>query len=125
MPDAVITEMRLPEPGRGPIELRLHRAGDLAPDGNRVYLDPSTAAVLAVDRMSDRSFGVRFLAALAPIHYGEFGGVPVKALWSLFALTPVLLFATGLIMWWQRTKRKRPSPTFSQTAAKPLVLADR
>jgi uncharacterized iron-regulated membrane protein len=59
-----------------------------------------------IDRLSDRPAGARFLAALAPIHYGEFGGIPIKALWSLLGLTPSLLFITGFVAWRRPAKRK-------------------
>lgn len=125
MPDAVVTEMRLPESGSGPIEIRLYRTGDLAPAGNRVYLDPSTAAAITIDRLVDRPFGARFLAALSPIHYGEFGGLPIKALWSLVALCPVLLFATGVMVWWQRRSRKRTVMAPKEAAAMPVAAGAR
>ncbi len=108
MPDGVPTELRLPAPGKGPVDLRLYRAGDLALSGNHVYLDAATARVIQVDRIVDRPVGARFLAALSPIHYGEFGGIPVKIAWALLGLTPVLLFITGLFAWW-RPRKKKPS----------------
>jgi len=110
MPDGAPVELRLPDAGKGAVDLRLHRAGDLAPDGNHVYLDPATAAVILVDRLSDRPAGARFLAAIAPIHYGEFGGISVKALWSLLGLAPSLLFITGFIAWRRPAKRKSSQP---------------
>jgi uncharacterized iron-regulated membrane protein len=36
------------------------------------------------------------------LHFGNFGGWPVKALWVVLGLSPVLLFATGVLMWWNR-----------------------
>jgi uncharacterized iron-regulated membrane protein len=106
MPDGVPVELRLPDSGKGVVDLRLHRPGDLAPDGNHVYLRPDSATVMMIDRLSDRPAGARFLAALAPIHYGEFGGIPIQALWSLLGLTPSLLFITGFVAWWRPAKRK-------------------
>ncbi len=103
MPDGVPVELRMPE-GKGAVDLRLHRAGDLAAAGNHVYLDPATAAVLQVDRMIDRPLGARFYAALTPIHYSEFGGTPIKVVWGILGLTPLLLFVTGLLTWWRPGK---------------------
>jgi len=36
------------------------------------------------------------------LHFGNFGGMWVKALWVVLGLSPVLLFVTGFIMWWNR-----------------------
>jgi uncharacterized iron-regulated membrane protein len=125
MPDGVAIELRLPAPGKRPVDLRLHRAGDLAPSGNHVYLDPATAAVVMVDRIVDRPIGARFLAALSPIHYGQFGGIPIKVAWALLGLTPVLLFVTGLIAWWRPAKSKSSQPAREETGSEDLALADR
>ena len=124
MPDGVPVELRLPESGKGPVDLRLYRAGDLAPGGNHVYLDAGSGAVLMVDRIVDRPMGARFLAAMSPIHYAQFGGIPVKAAWALFGLTPVLLFVTGLIAWW-RPARKPRQVTLQQKGSEDVALAGR
>jgi uncharacterized iron-regulated membrane protein len=107
MPDGLPVELRLAEAGKGPVDVRVYRAGDLAPSGNHVYLDPATGAVLMIDRVVDRPIGARFLAAMSPIHYAQFGGIAVKIVWALFGLTPALLFATGLFAW-RRPGRSKP-----------------
>ena len=124
MPDGVPVELRLPDAGKGPVDLRLWRAGDLAPDGNHVYLDPSTAKVLAVSRAADQPLAVRAFSALAPIHYGEFGGLTSKILWSVLGLVPAVLFATGIVSWWRPAKRK-PQRTVEQVRTEDLTLAGR
>ena len=63
--------IRLPESGKGPVGLHLYRAGGLSPSGKNVYLDPSSGMVLKIDRVVDRPAGARFLASMAPIHYGQ------------------------------------------------------
>jgi hypothetical protein len=74
MRDGVLVELRLPESGRGPVELLLHRPGDLTQADNRVYLDPSTARVLTIDREADRPLGARLLEAFTPVRCGQLGG---------------------------------------------------
>jgi uncharacterized iron-regulated membrane protein len=112
MPDGVPVELRLPEPGKGPVDLRFYRADDLVPSGNHVYLHPATGAVLMIDRIVDRPIGARFLAAMSPLHYAEFGGITIKIAWALFGLAPLLLFITGLFAWWRpaKTKSTQPAP---------------
>jgi uncharacterized iron-regulated membrane protein len=123
MADGVAIELRLPA-GKGPVDLHLYRRGDLAPSGNHVYLDPATAKVLQVDRIVDRPIGARFLAALSPIHYGEFGGLPVKIAWALFGLTPLLLLLTGLAAWWGPSQRKVTQAAEEKTGNADFVTAD-
>jgi len=106
MADGVPIELRLPDGEKGPVDLRLHRSGDLSPSGNHVYIEPSTGKVLAVSRAADQPLAARIFAALAPLHYGEFGGLPVKVIWGLPGLVPALLFVTGLMTWWPAKQRK-------------------
>jgi uncharacterized iron-regulated membrane protein len=111
MPDGVPMELRLPDKPKSPVDLRLYRAGDLAPSGNHVYLDPASGAVLMVDRIVDRPPGARFLAAMSPLHYAQFGGVAAKVAWALLGLAPLLLFVSGLLDWWRPAKKKSPEAT--------------
>lgn len=106
MPDGAPVELRLPENGKGPVDLRLRRPGDLSLSGNHVYLDPATGKVLALSREVDQPLAARIFAAFAPIHYGEFGGLPIKVLWALLGLLPSVLFVTGFITWWRPVRRK-------------------
>jgi uncharacterized iron-regulated membrane protein len=108
MPDGVPTELRLPENAKSPVDLRLRRPGDLSLSGNRVYLDPSSGKILALNREVDQPLATRIFAAFAPIHYGEFGGLPSKVLWAFLGLLPTVLFVTGLITWWRPSGRKAP-----------------
>jgi uncharacterized iron-regulated membrane protein len=70
---------------------------------------------------------------LAYLHFGRFGGrVPgcartcnsiFKAVWALFGLAPVALFATGAVMWWNRVLRRVSLDTVSR--AEIVAMADR
>jgi uncharacterized iron-regulated membrane protein len=46
--------------------------------------------------------GGKILRGFSEAHYGTFGGWPVKTLWFLVGLAPLLLVATSLLMWWNR-----------------------
>jgi uncharacterized iron-regulated membrane protein len=96
-----------------------HRLGD--------FLEPST----------DANWGNRVVDSvtywLAYLHFGRFGGrVPgcartcnsiFKAVWALFGLAPVALFATGAVMWWNRVLRRVSLDTVSR--AEIVAMADR
>ena len=114
MPDGAPVELRLEE--KGPVDLRLWRRGDLSPSGNHVYLEPGTAKVLAVSRVVDQPLAARIWSVFSPIHYGEFGGAVIKAIWALIGLVPALLFITGLLYWW-RPRQPKPQPAVRQDLA--------
>ena len=50
--------------------------------------------------------GDRILRWAYDLHFGNFGGFPLKALWVVLGLAPALLFVTGTVMWWNRVVRK-------------------
>jgi uncharacterized iron-regulated membrane protein len=116
MPEATPTEIRLPEKEKGPVDLRLHRAGDLSRDGNHVYLEVSTAKVLGVSRLADQPLATRFFSAFSPLHYGEFGGMPIKVIWAIVGVMPSILLVTGFLTWWRPRKRKQSPATVAEPA---------
>ena len=48
---------------------------------------------------------IQVLAWMSDAHFGRFAGNGVKALWVVLGLMPVVLFLTGVIMWWARVRR--------------------
>ena len=44
---------------------------------------------------------------LTRIHFGRWQSHTLKTVWVVMGLVPVLMFATGVVMWWQRVLRKR------------------
>jgi uncharacterized iron-regulated membrane protein len=69
-----------------------------------VYLDRRTGRVIAAPQ-DQPSLGDRLLSWAVPLHVGNFAGPVVRVLWFLVALTPALLYATGMVMWWSRARR--------------------
>jgi uncharacterized iron-regulated membrane protein len=56
----------------------------------------------ASDLNEGSRFGDYFLLWLSELHFGRFAGLPVEIVWSVLGLTPVILFVTGSLMWWNR-----------------------
>jgi uncharacterized iron-regulated membrane protein len=51
--------------------------------------------------------GEAFLLKLISLHFGRFGGLGIRILWTLLGLLPAALFVTGFIVWWRRVVRRR------------------
>jgi uncharacterized iron-regulated membrane protein len=83
--------------------------GEAGADGRLVHVayDQYTGELL--HRRDDRegSVGDRLLSWMIPLHFGTFGGLPVRILWVLAGLGPVILAASGVLMWWNRVVRSR------------------
>ena len=60
--------------------------------------------------------GQKILRAFSYAHYGNFAGWPFKALWVVLGLVPVVLFVTGVVMWWNRVvsplRRRKQARTY-------------
>jgi uncharacterized iron-regulated membrane protein len=69
--------------------------------------------------------GGRILQWFSFLHYGNFAGWPLKALWTLLGFAPALLFGTALVMWWNRVlspalrRSRRSRAEWTKPAAAP------
>lgn len=63
----------------------------------------------------------QFLDSFTPLHYGTFGGLPVKILWCIGGLAPGILSITGCLMWYKRKFPKRRK----QTASEPVGASEK
>lgn len=66
-----------------------------------VYLDSYTGELLP-NEVAERTIGDAIVRSMTTLHIGGFGGVAVRGIWFVFGLMPALLFATGLVVWWNR-----------------------
>ena len=74
------------------------------PEPFAAYVDRTSAP----DAILGQRPGDMFLRTVTRLHFGRFQDAPVwKALWVPLGLTPVAMFVTGAIMWWNRVLRKR------------------
>lgn len=48
------------------------------------------------------STGDKIIRWFSYLHFGNFGGWPIKAVWTIIGLAPAFLFVTGVLMWWNR-----------------------
>ena len=44
-----------------------------------------------------------------PLHFGDYGGLPLKIVWALLDLLTIWVLATGLVLWWQRRASHHPA----------------
>ncbi|RFF29997.1 PepSY-associated TM helix domain-containing protein [Wenzhouxiangella sediminis] len=65
--------------------------------------------------LSDGEIGQQVVASLYPLHFGSFGGLPVKILYGLLGLAACSVVATGLNIWLvKRRQSGRPVPAFER-----------
>lgn len=101
-PAARLDELRPSRRPGMPAVVSFREPGDFVFGRHRIYLDPTTAAVLRVDRHGELPLGARLLGNMGPWHFGSFGGRLTQWLWFIAGLLPAALFATGVWLWWRR-----------------------
>ena len=77
----------------------------LGPSSSYVLLAARDGAVAGVRDARALPLAERAEVMLRPLHFGNFGGWPVKVLWTVLGLTPGLLALTGGWLWLRRTGR--------------------
>ncbi|MBI2514014.1 MAG: PepSY domain-containing protein [Opitutae bacterium] len=86
-----------------------------SPYGSHVAYDPQTGAHKTTHDLRAAGVWAQIVDAFTPLHFGSFGGLPVKLLWCLGGLAPGALALTGFAIWWQR--RPRPTPAIRERTA--------
>lgn len=84
-----------------------------------VQLDAKTGAVLEAVDINTADTATRYEAVLYELHFGQFGGWPIKAFYAIGGLTPGLLSVTGFVLWWKRRRRAVATRTAPAPAGVP------
>jgi uncharacterized iron-regulated membrane protein len=110
-PDALPTYIYVEHPG----ERGQHAIVNLATEGRlsrgeTVVVD-GHGRILGEVGYESGSLGFRVLSAMTPLHFGWFGGWPVKAAYFLLGLGLTAVTASGVAIWLARRRDKgRPAP---------------
>ncbi|MBK1882245.1 PepSY domain-containing protein [Luteolibacter pohnpeiensis] len=74
--------------------------------GSTLSFDAKSGKVTSFTSIPESGIWAQIQDAFRPLHYGTFGGLPIKILWCIGGLTPGILAVSGALMWWQRNRRK-------------------
>lgn len=67
-----------------------------------VLVDAGTGALTAAARMP---LYLRALQLARPLHFGDYGGLPLKILWALLDIAAICVLISGLYLWFARRPR--------------------
>ena len=74
-----------------------------------VLVDAKTATVTAAPALP---WYLTALLVLQPLHFGDYGGLPLKVIWAVLDLMAIVVLSSGLYLWWAR--RRVPAPTLAR-----------
>lgn len=84
---------------------------------NKVQVDLATGKADELSTVATKSAGDKFNEILKPLHFGEYGGLPIKLLYCFAGLSIPLLSITGFLLWALKKKRalkKSPEYIYNQ-----------
>jgi uncharacterized iron-regulated membrane protein len=114
--DSVVAIARRALPGASPFDIPLPGPGEMyvvscrfpedrTPGGrSSVFIDPYSGKVLYAESSRTAPAGTRIVNMNRAIHTGDLFGMPSKIVMSLVSLALVLLFISGVAMWWKRKR---------------------
>ena len=76
-----------------------------------VLIDASDLHVTAI---VERPWYMNALGMSQPLHFGDYGGMPMKVLWGLLDLLTIIVLGSGVYLWWVR---RRAAATVKVAAA--------
>ena len=78
-----------------------------------VLIDARTLQVTAV---VERPWYMDALSMSSPLHFGDYGGMPMKVLWAVLDVMTIIVLGSGVYLWWVRRRAAR-----SVEAARPQL----
>lgn len=95
-----------------------------------VLVDAETGAVQEVSSMP---WYTQVLFVSQPLHFGDYGGLPLKVLWAVLDLLAIVVLGSGVYLWlkkrnvtvddWLRSARETAPPETPRPAPAPLAAA--
>jgi len=66
-----------------------------------VLVDATTGAFVGLREMPWYN---KLLALSRPLHFGDYGGLPLKMVWAALTLFTIVVLASGLYLWFVRRR---------------------
>ncbi len=97
----------LPWAPGGPVTLwgkSVHAGWWQSAHGSQVGYDGKSGVFVHAHDVTKDSWWKQIEDSFEPLHFGAFGGWPVRILWAFAGLAPALLALSGTWIWWQRRR---------------------
>ena len=106
--EAIYYNISLPKDSVESISINVLSANAAHESASDNYIiDAYTGNVLAVKKFKNKNLGARVRSAFKPVHTASIFGWPSKLIGFLVCLLGTFFPASGIIMWWNRTRKKR------------------
>jgi len=83
-----------------------------------VLINAGTGLVTAARTMP---WYITALSLSQPLHFGDYGGLPLKILWGLLDLITIAVLFSGLYLWWKKRAAPTEQGVIEETVNEPVV----
>jgi uncharacterized iron-regulated membrane protein len=100
----------MPRQSGGNITLYGHMDTDLSIHykfSNYVQYNPADGTESNSFFINNQPLSAHLLSITYPLHFGDWGGIPIKILYCFFGLAPAILSITGFIIWQKRNSKRK------------------
>ena len=108
-PKAELQRIYFPASSEDVYRVTMRQAGEVrkTSGGTRLWINPYDGKVLATRKPQTMSSGDTFINWMFPLHNGEAFGLPGRIIVFAAGFVPMILYVTGLMMWWRKRKAGR------------------
>lgn len=112
-PHGELRWLTTPENKTGVYEIQLRQPGEVNTSypATYVWIDQYSGKILSTRNPDLFSVREQYLNIQYPLHNGEIFGLPGRILIFCLGFVPLILFSTGMRIWWKRRIRKTFSPS--------------
>ncbi|VXB86632.1 Peptidase [Pseudomonas sp. 8BK] len=75
------------------------------------------ARSLDVTAIGQRPWYMDALSMSQPLHFGDYGGMPMKVLWAVLDVLTIIVLGSGLYLWWVRRRPPATQPGRAEATA--------
>jgi uncharacterized iron-regulated membrane protein len=108
-PGTTLAEIAFPYGRRAPLGVLMRRGKGVGREyEDTVFFNPYTGEYLGIWRYGvNQSLGDWIIWSQVPLHFGTYWGLGVKLIWAAAGLAIPLLTVSGLLMYWNRSLRRK------------------
>jgi uncharacterized iron-regulated membrane protein len=72
-----------------------------------VSFNQYTGEIEKVSDIRKQTFTNQLDKSMYTLHFGNYGGILIKIIYSIFGITPSFLAITGFLLWWRQSKKRQ------------------
>jgi uncharacterized iron-regulated membrane protein len=89
--------------------------------GSYIQFDSKDGSLIKMSNLNTATWSEQLEQMLYALHFGQYGGLPIKILYFLGGLTPAILSITGLLLW--RRRRIKSSIEVKAESSATIILS--